>query len=178
MRSHSIPPEAMNAYIHRVKGRLVRQFALTAAVALLLMVVFFIVGSRMDISLLPGLVIVLVVLGIMYFSFRRNLRFARLIAEHSTVAIGEEFVIRTIDLGDEERMNVMQRELYLEGKRLHRAIDQKVRLSEIKALKEKRHDLMVIGKHANRLTGRNLVAIPKETEGYQEIKASLETWVK
>jgi hypothetical protein len=107
------------------------------------------------------------IIGLIYLN---NKKLSRLVAENYKVTIDESSIVKSIDLDSEPRMNFFHKYAFKRAKKISDGTYCKINFVDLKSIGNKQGDLIIKSTKSNSINGRNIVVIPKELNGFEEIE--------
>ena len=108
------------------------------------------------------------IVGLIYLN---NKKLTRLNAENLRIVVDDASITRVIDLDNESRMNLLHRYAYRRAKSISGGYYSKIDFSDLKSVEIKKGDLWIKSTKSNSFNGKNIVLVPRELKGFEEVES-------
>lgn len=178
MKEFKIDPARLGEYTKRNDGRVLKILVITMlSMPFLMYPMTQMEGFPKEVAwaFLGSLLFTTLIVGSIYVN---NKKMTRLSAENLVIRIDDSSITRTIDLDNEPRMNFLHKYGYKRAKSISGGYDARIEFSDLKSIETKKGDLWVRSKSSYRLDGKNIVLVPRELLGYEEVESLLKEKLK
>jgi len=174
MKEYKLQREAISSYVKRTDNKAMTSIVVVFVICYLVML--FVhrdqLGTLMRSSLGFPVLLTLLMLVVIWYN---NKKLTLYCAENLRIYADDHSIKRVINLDDDPRLNWLHKIGYTRAKKTSHAFDSAVNLNEITKLDQKEKDIILYTNTSNRANGKDLVAIPVELEGFDEL-AGISTW--
>ena len=108
------------------------------------------------------------IVGLIYLN---NKKLTRLNAENLRIVVDDASITRVIDLDNESRMNFLHKYAYQRAKSISGGYYSKIDFSDLKSVEIKKGDLWIKSTKSNSFNGKNIVLVPRELKGFEEVES-------
>ncbi len=115
---------------------------------------------------------------VVFLIYRNNQKLGLLGAKNLLVTIDDTSITRIIDLDNEPRMNFLHKYAYQNAKQISGAYYAQIAFKDLKSVETKKEDLWLKSTKSNSFNGKNMIVIPTELEGFEEIEKILKAKLK
>lgn len=128
--------------------------------------VWFVSGFTLFMTLIFGLI------------YLNNKKLTLLTAENLRIIVDDFSITRIVDLDNEPRMNLLHKIAYRRGKAISGNFYSKIDFDELKSVKLKKSDMRIKSYYSNSFTGENIVLVPRELRGFNEVERIIKEKIK
>jgi hypothetical protein len=131
-------------------------------------------NTKVLLAILANFLFMFLLIGFLYWN---NKKFTRLVADNLKIVIDESSISRVLDMDNEPRMNILHKYGHAKYKTMNGGFINKIKLTDIKKIAYKKDDLWIYGRNSNSFNGKNILSVPREIEGFDEIESLVKQYL-